>query len=184
LENHPVNRTHLLLVAAVLASACGAAAAPKRTAKPNPAASAPGATLTLEEARQRVAMLDDLYQGALEEVHRWYPVRSGQPIVAATVIKQLQEKMTARGWAKSRFLAVSGVVMHPDHTAKDEFEKRAINELRSGSDRVEAVEGSVLRVATAVPLTGGCVSCHWTPAGTNARAAISWAIPVRTGARP
>lgn len=132
-----------------------------------------------EEARRTVAMLDDAYQITLHAVHDWYPTRTGQPVVAATVVRKLQERMAELGWPRSHFLAVNALVMNPDHRPRDSFEKDAITALRSGDERYEKVVGSNLRVATALPLGGGCFSCHWSDAKIGSRAAISFEIPLQ-----
>lgn len=163
---------------------CGAAAlslllaAPALLAAPR-AAKSKVPPLSEDEARRTAAMLDDAYQLWLQSIHDWYPTKAGQPVVAATVVRKLQEKMTAKGWPATRFVAVNGIVMNPNHLAKDAFEKEAVTALRSGKDRYEKVERGRLRVATVIPLGGGCFSCHWSDAKIGSRAALTFSIPVR-----
>lgn len=137
--------------------------------------------MTREEALRNVAMLDDAYQLIVHEIHDWYPTRTGQPVVAATTVRELQEIMVRKGWPTSRFLAVSGPVMNPDHRPRDAFERKAAAALRAGRSRYEEVTASQLRVATVVPLEGGCFTCHWTTSKRGSLAAISWSLPLLRG---
>ena len=180
-----------LLSAALLFSAVSAApirhapkprSVPAARKKPAPAPNRPAAPvtnpMTLEEARMAVAMLDDAYNLVLEEVHHTYPTKPGRP-VAATIVRDLQKKMTDLGWPSSRFLAVNAIVMNPDHVARDEFERQTVRAFTDGGDRRETIENGTLRVATPVSLGGSCFSCHWADKGRASRAAISWKIPLR-----
>ncbi len=126
-----------------------------------------------------VEMLNDAYQITLEEIHRWYPVRTGQPIVAAVPLRKLQEIMSKKGWPQSRFLAVNGVLMNPDHRPVDAFEKQAVRELTAGADRTEAISAGRLRVTKAISLQGGCRSCHWVPGREETKAALSFSVPLK-----
>lgn len=188
----------LIAVGALVASA-----APRRPAKPRkspvvkkapvakvagaatktPATPEPGTrVMNSEDARLSVAMMGDAYDLLLDEIHETYHTRPSVP-VAATIIRQLQTKMTELGWPEARFLAVNAIVMHPSHVAQDEFEKQAIQALRRGELRVEEVTDGQLRVATVVPLGGRCSSCHWTPGGQLSKAATTWKVPLQEAAR-
>lgn len=146
---------------------------------PAPAAGSEGATgVSLDEARRSVELLNDVYQVTLQEIHRRFPVDSGQPVVAALVIRDIQKRVSSRSGLQSRFLAVDLRAMNPDHAPKDAFEREAAEKLGAGARRWEAVEGGKLRVATVVPLGGTCFPCHSTSMGGIGRAAISWTVPL------
>ncbi len=146
-------------------------------AKPTTRAMAP------DEARMAVEMLGDAYDLLLTETHEVYHTRPNVP-VAATVIRKVQAKMSALGWPRSRFLAVNAIVMHPDHVARDDFERETVEALRLKNQRIERVVDGELRVATVVPLGGGCSSCHWTPSGQSSKAATTWTVPLLKNPRP
>ena len=140
---------------------------------------APPATMTREEALTAVAILDDAYSIILHEVHETYHHSPKTP-VAASVVRNLQRTMTAKGWPASRFLAVNAIAMRPDHLPRDEWERKAVAKLKSGRDqRLETQEPGVLRVATTMSLRGGCGSCHWSKDSMGARAAIAWKVRTR-----
>jgi hypothetical protein len=125
-----------------------------------------------------VALLDDAYQIWLEEAHDVYHPRPNQP-VAAKIVRELQEKMGKLGWPQSQFLGVNTLVMHQDHQPEDAFERDAVRKLRDSDGRVEQISDGMMRVATAVPLPGGCGTCHWAEQGVIRRAAITWAVPIK-----
>jgi hypothetical protein len=166
----------LLLPACLAFPAADAEPRPRKAA----VASRPDAT-AVEEARRKVAMLNDAYQILVQEIHAWYPNKTGQPIVAAVPVRDLQEVMTRKGWPASRFLGVTGPVMNPDHRPKDDFERKAVAAIRAGKDRYEEITPERLRVATVVPLEGGCFTCHWSEGKRSNRAAISWNLPLTSG---
>lgn len=160
------------------ASAAPRHAAPARKVRLTPKG-APGAThsMSLEAARAVVAMLDDAYQLLLQETHATYHTRPDVP-VAAKVIREVQTRMNHLGWPEARFLAVNAIVMHPDHVARDDFERRAVQTLRRSDQRIEEVVDRQFRAATVVPTGGSCFSCHWTTPGQASKAAITWKVPL------
>lgn len=167
-----------LILALALAGSSALLAAPRKAVAP-PARPA----LTEEEARLDAQMLEDAYRITLQTVHERYPTGTGQPVVAAAVIRQLQAKMTEKGWPKSRFLAVNALVMNPEHRPEDAFERDAVTALRRGDYRYEKIEGGRLRVASSLSLGGSCFRCHWSDAKIGSRAAICFDIPLaRAGA--
>jgi uncharacterized protein DUF3365 len=134
--------------------------------------------MTLEEAETTARMLDDAYQLILEELHETYPTQPNRP-VAASVVRQIQERMAEKGWPRSHFLAVNALIMNPAHKARDPFEQGAVRALRGAEERVETVEDGKLRVVTLVPMRGDCGSCHWTSNGQPNRAGLSVTIPFK-----
>lgn len=146
--------------------------------KPKPVAQANNArAYTPDEARRAVALLDDAYSLILHEVHDTYPTKPGRP-VAATIVRDLQKTMTDRGWPSSHFLAVNAIIMNPAHQARDEWERRAVSDMKSGKLRLEEEKPNEYRATTMVSLRGGCTSCHWSQDSMGARAAIAWKVPL------
>lgn len=168
--------------------ACAAVAAPRSAARkaPKPAKTANAVAervYTPEEAKRAVAILDDAYNLILHEVHETYPTKPGRP-VAASLVKDLQKSMTAKGWPGSRFLAVNAVIMNPDHRARDEWERRAVSDMKSGKPVLAEEKKGEYRAATMVSLRGGCTSCHWSQDSMGARAAITWKVRTSEQANP
>jgi len=177
--------TPIILIGAVTLSAIAVAAGQAPTAPvkayPSPPVPDEPERLTPKEARRTIALLDRTYQSALRQIHRRFPVGNGQPVVAAVAIRDVQREVGATMGLSSRFLAVGTKAMNPDHEPKDAFEREAAQELKRGARWVEAQEAGRLRVATTVPLGGGCFPCHSTPGGRPVQAAISWSVLVQDG---
>jgi hypothetical protein len=170
----------LLAVAPRPAASARVSAAHPPPKPPTTSGSTAVGAMTLDQARQTVSLLDDAYQTELHEIHRWYPARNGQPVVAASLIRKLQVTMGQKGWPQSRFIGVRGVLMNPDHKPRDTFEQQAADKIRAGAERVETVERGRLRVATVLPMGGGCNSCHWEfGRSQDTKAAISFTIPLK-----
>jgi hypothetical protein len=165
-----------------------AVAAPRSAVRkaPTPATTAnsiPGRIYTPEEAKRAVAILDDAYNLILHETHETYPTKPGRA-VAASLVKDLQKTMTAKGWPASRFLAVNAVIMNPDHRARDEWERRAVSDMKSGKPVLAEEKAGEYRATTMVSLRGGCTSCHWSQDSMGARAAITWKVRTTAPAPP
>lgn len=161
------------------AVAAGLPPAPPVKAYPAPPLPEEPERMSLEEARRTIVLLDRTYQSALRQIHRRFPVGNGQPVVAAVAVRDVQREVSTSTALSSHFLAVGTKAMNPDHEPKDAFERQAVDELKRGARWVEAQDDGRLRVATIVPLGGGCFPCHSTPGGGTVQAAISWSVPVQ-----
>lgn len=166
-----------LLIGAVAGSAVRSAT-PSIKAYPSPPLPEEPERMSLKEARRTIALLDRAYQSTLRQVHRRFPVGAGQPVVAAVAVRDIQREVSSSASLSSRFLAVGTKAMNPEHEPKDAFEREAAGELKRGARWVESLEDGRLRVATPVPLGGGCYPCHSTPGGGLTQAAISWSVPI------
>lgn len=116
--------------------------------------------MPLNQARQTVSMLNDLYVSAVVSTHTTY-VKDRGTTPAATVARQVFTAMSKKGWPQTRWISTTGRPFNPDANPKDQFEKDAVAVLKKGQARFERVEGSRLRVATLVPLVDkSCGMCH------------------------
>ncbi|HEU4751500.1 MAG TPA: DUF3365 domain-containing protein [Armatimonadota bacterium] len=116
--------------------------------------------MSLDQARQTVNMLNDLYVTTVVDVHSTYVKDRGTP-AAAVVARQVFEGMKAKGWPETRWLSTTGRPFNPKHNPKDQFERDAIVHLKKGEARFERVEDGKLRVATLIPLVDkSCAMCH------------------------
>src|SRR5262245_14409345 len=111
----------------------------------------PPTRMTLEQARQTVNLLNDLYIAAVLGVHGTYVKDRATP-AAAVVARQLFGAMKQKGWPETRWLSTTGRPFNPDANPKDPFEKDAVAALKSGQARVEKIVDGKLRVVTLVPL--------------------------------
>jgi hypothetical protein len=116
--------------------------------------------MTVEQARQTVDMLNDLYVNAVVITHATYVKDRATP-PAATPARKVFEAMAQKGWPETRWLATTGRPFNPDANPKDQFERDAVAALKKGQARFERQEGKTLRVATLVPLVDkSCQMCH------------------------
>jgi hypothetical protein len=116
--------------------------------------------MKLEQARQTVAMLNDLYVTTVVLTHGTY-VKDRGTVAAATVARQVFGAMEKKGWPKTRWLSTTGRPFNPDANPKDAFEREAVAALKKGEARFERVENGQLQVATLVPLVeASCLMCH------------------------
>ena len=61
---------------------------------------------------------------------------------------------------EARWMSVSLKAMSFNHEPQSDFEKRAAREIISGKSEVEVMEDGFYRRVAAIPLVGGCLSCH------------------------
>ena len=118
-----------------------------------------GAGVPLEVARDRAKLLSDVYMSTLDVIHHKYFHRE-RAIVPARAMEDVFADMKRQSKIDARWIAVSLKPMSINHEPKTEFEKRAVREIKSGKREFELVDAGYYRRATAIPLTGGCASCH------------------------
>jgi hypothetical protein len=147
------------VTAASAAALCGgspAGTAPVEARRPAPAAEA----VTVGEARRTARQLQATYIATLRTIHRHYYESDEKQIIPARALEDVFKEADEGTGRTSRWIAVSTPAMNVDHEPQDEFETRAVEELRSGKEEVEEIENGVYRRAGAIPLAGGCLRCH------------------------
>ena len=121
---------------------------------------APRPRYSLNQAKQVVSMLNDLYVNAVVVTHNTYVKDPGTP-AAAAMARRVFKAMEEKGWPTTRWISTTGRPMNPDAAPRDQFEKDAVDALKKGQARFERVEGEQLRVATLIPLVDkSCQICH------------------------
>lgn len=126
------------------------------TPKPHPEAVA--------RAREQVRMLDTLYKNAVVSITKNY-VNQQADVPAATVAKDVFVAMKNGKFHNARLIDVTGKPKNKENVAKSDFEKAAVEAIRSGKeyiDEIAFVDGQpVLRAATVVPaVMEQCIICH------------------------
>ncbi len=140
----------------------------------------------LERTRDTVKMLDNVYKTAVVLITTHY-VNDEDDLPAGTAAIALFEAVGKSGTHQARLLDASGEPIEDKNTAKDDFEKAAIKQLKAGESWHEEVvekDGKrYLRAATPIPVVlEKCVMCHDNykdfkknePIG-----AISYTIPIK-----
>lgn len=143
-----------------LALAAGSLGLTVAAVRAEEAKATPPVKLSLAQARQTVAMLNDLYVTSVVLTHGTY-VKDRATVPAATVARQVFKAMADKGWPQTHWLSTTGRPFNPDNNPRDAFEKDAIVALKKGQAQFERVENGQLRVATLVPLVDkSCQMCH------------------------
>lgn len=140
------------------------AAAADKTAAAKPAADKAPADPALERTRDVVRMLDDIYKSVVVLITDKY-VHSEKHFPAGSAAIALFSAVKKKGWHEVRLIDATDDPIAPDNAPKDDFEKKAIQELKAGKDYYEQVvtlDGKrTLRAATPVPVVmDKCIMCH------------------------
>lgn len=118
----------------------------------------------LERTRETVKMLDDVYKTAVVLITTHY-VNDEDDLPAGTAAIALFDAVGKKGWHKVRLVDASGDPIEEANSAKDDFEKAAVKQLKSGESWHEEVvkkDGKrYLRAATPIPVVlEKCTMCH------------------------
>lgn len=118
----------------------------------------------LARTRKQVQVLDDVYKTAVVLITDKY-VNKPEDFAAGSAAIALFDAIKKKGHHEVRLLDATGKPYDSDNVAKDEFEKEAIKQLKSGKATFEKVEsradGRYLRMATSVPVVlKKCAMCH------------------------
>lgn len=115
---------------------------------------------SVEEARRQAAALHSAMHATIQVVHhRYYREDEGLPI-PASIMKDVFAEIETDQQIKLRWLVVEGQAMNLDHRPQDEFERHAVEALKSGKRSFESTENGFYRHAGAITLTSQCLKCH------------------------
>lgn len=115
--------------------------------------------VSIDVARDRAKVMHDVYSSTLDVMHHRY-FHGERAVVPARALEDVFSDLKEQTKMEARWISVNMNAMSVDHEPKTEFEKRAAREIANGEKSVEVVEDGYYRRAGAIPLTGGCVSCH------------------------
>lgn len=110
-------------------------------------------------ARDRAKVMHDVYSATLGTLHHRY-FHGDRATVPARAMEDVFAEIKRNSKVESRWISVNTKAMSLDHDPKTDFEKRAAQEIADGKTEVEVVEDGYYRRAGAIPLGGGCLSCH------------------------
>lgn len=142
-------RSLVVVAATVILVQCGATA---------------GEDAAVERTRKQVRMLDDLYKSAVVLITTHY-VNESSSLPAGTAAIALFDAMKDKGWHEVSLLDATGSPLVAKNVADDEFEKKAVEQLKAGGayyDEVTERDGKkYLRAATPLPVVlEKCTMCH------------------------
>ena len=132
-------------------------------------------------ARDRARLMHSIYSTTLGVMHDRY-FHADRSIVPARAMEDVFSEIEQETGSRANWISVNLKAMSINHEPSTEFEKRAAKEIATGASEVEATEDGYYRRATAIPMTGGCISCHAgvfsQPAKNRKFAALVISIPV------
>lgn len=115
--------------------------------------------LTVEVARDRATVMQDVYAATLEMLHQRYFHRD-RSLLPARAMQDIFAEIEQRSLVQARWISASLPPMSNDHAPESDFEKRAAKEIAEGSSQLETWDSDIYRRAVAIPLEGGCLGCH------------------------
>lgn len=127
------------------------------SASETPEKKAAGVPLTV--ARDRAKLMHSIYLTTLNVMHDRY-FHADRSIVPARAMEDVFSEIEQETGSKANWISVNLRAMSINHEPSTDFEKRAAKEIATGESEVETTEDGYYRRATAIPMTGGCISCH------------------------
>ncbi|MFV0444035.1 MAG: DUF3365 domain-containing protein [Planctomycetaceae bacterium] len=141
--------------------------------------------LTVEQAREKAALMHDIYLATLDAMHDRY-FHADRAVVPARAMEDVFRQMEATDHSQARWISASFTAMNLDHEPQTEFEQQAAQKLAKGAAAEEIIESGYYRRAGSIPLTSGCISCHSGKFGSNSPtkrfAGLVISLPVIDGA--
>ncbi len=113
----------------------------------------------LNVARDRAKLMHSIYTTTLGVMHDRY-FHADRSIVPARAMEDVFSEIEQETGSKANWISVNLKAMSINHEPSTDFEKRAAKEIATGESAVETTEDGYYRRATAIPMTGGCISCH------------------------
>jgi hypothetical protein len=135
----------------------------------------------VDRARATAQMLDDLYKAYVVNITATY-VDAQNSVPAAKVTMKVFKFMEKQGHHKARLIDGTGDPVNKANLPKTDFEKAAIAQMKAGKKYHEevAADGSVLRVATIVPVVmKQCITCHPGKKEGDLLGAIVYEVPIK-----
>ena len=117
------------------------------------------ASAPLAVARDRAKLMHSIYSTTLGVMHDRY-FHADRSIVPARAMEDVFSEIEQETGSKANWISVNLKAMSINHEPATDFEKRAAKEIATGESEVETTEDGYYRRATAIPMTGGCISCH------------------------
>ena len=134
--------------------------------------------LPIEQARQRLRMVHDIYETTLLAMHRHYFVPGKEKVIPSRAMEDVFYRMNKRWGIQARWLAVSAQAMNIDHKPRNAFEKAAVRALIREKPSHEEVKQGTYRRAGPIILFANCIRCH-TSQRRKPIAGLILSIPVK-----
>lgn len=118
----------------------------------------------VERTRETVKMLDDVYKTAIVLITENY-VEDENDFPAGSAAIAWFGAIKEKGWHEVRLVDAAGEPINSDNSPRDDFERGAVKQLKSGAAYYEQVVDNggkrYLRAATPIPVVlEKCTMCH------------------------
>lgn len=110
-------------------------------------------------ARDRAKLMHGIYLATLHAMHDRY-FHADRAIVPARAMEDVFSEVERQTGSKANWISVNLRAMSINHEPRTDFEKQAAKEIAAGEADFEVIEDGFYRRAGAIPMSGGCVSCH------------------------
>ena len=110
-------------------------------------------------ARDRAQLMQGIYLATLHAMHDRY-FHADRAVVPARAMEDVFSEVERQTGSKANWISVNLRAMSINHEPATAFEKRAAREIAAGETVLEVIEDGFYRRAGAIPMSGGCVSCH------------------------
>ena len=117
------------------------------------------ARVPIAVARDRAKLMHNIYTTTLDVMHDRY-FHADRAVVPARAMEDVFSAMEDQTGSKANWISVNLKAMSINHEPQTDFEKRAARQFVAGETEIEVIEDGFYRRAGAVPMTGGCLSCH------------------------
>lgn len=117
------------------------------------------ARVPIAVARDRAKLMHGIYLTTLHVMHDRY-FHADRAIDPARAMEDVFSEMEHQTGSRANWISVNLRAMSINHEPNTEFEKKAAREIAAGATELEVIEDGYYRRAHAIPMTGGCVSCH------------------------
>ncbi|MEZ6034817.1 MAG: DUF3365 domain-containing protein [Planctomycetaceae bacterium] len=115
--------------------------------------------VSIAVARDRARLMHTIYLSTLDVMHDRY-FHADRAIVPARAMEDVFAEIDDQTGAKANWISVNLKAMSINHEPKTDFERKAAREIAVGKSEIEQIDGGLYRRATAIPMAGGCISCH------------------------
>lgn len=110
-------------------------------------------------ARDRAKLMHEIYAATLDVMHDRY-FHADRAVVPARAMEDVFSQLDDQTGSQANWISVNLKAMSINHEPKTEFEKRAAREIVIGETEIEEIKDGMYRRAGAIPMAGGCISCH------------------------
>ena len=115
--------------------------------------------VSMAVARDRARLMHTIYLSTLDVMHDRY-FHADRAVVPARAMEDVFAEIDDQTGAKANWISVNLKAMSINHEPKTDFERKAAREIAAGKSEIEETDGGFYRRATAIPMAGGCISCH------------------------